>query len=240
LARDERRRCGGAEGGGRDLNSASPPQKGAPGAADRARCPGFPFSRLGMHIFSSRRNPASRTRCPPPPAFDGFAGQPLAGKHKPGSAVDAAPAPDGRQDYPRGAWRAAKPVSRRLFPLFYLVEIRHCQLLKAANAHPLTGADAREITLRIWQWRGCQCRKSRLFGLSPRPTMGNVLALIAQSLPIPEAERGIALCLRGRGRGWRGSAGRVRSVTPLFRTLGSPTSSRPAPPPRAERRIFWV
>ena len=202
---------------------------------------GPPLAGLGMHIFSSRRNPASRTRCPPPPAFDGFAGQPLAGKHKPGGAVDAAPArrTAGRIT-PAALGELPGRSSRRLFPLFYLVEIRHCQLLKVANAHPLTGADAREITLRIWQWRGCRCRKSRLFGLSPRPSMGNVLVLIAQSLPIPEAERGIALCLRGRGRGWRGSAGRVRSVTPLFRTLGSPTSSRPAPPPRAERRIFWV
>jgi hypothetical protein len=41
--------------------------------------------------------------------------------------------------------------ARSLFHLFYLVEIRHRQLLQIAILHSLTGADAQEITTRIWQ-----------------------------------------------------------------------------------------
>src|SRR5215472_8791205 len=84
-------------------------------------------------------------------------------------------------------------------------------------AHPLTGLPAR-LHCKYGNGMVVGAATSRLFRLSPRPTMGNVLILIAHSLPIPEAERGIALRLRGRERDWRGSTGRVRSVTPLFRT----------------------
>jgi hypothetical protein len=40
-----------------------------------------------------------------------------------------------------------------LFPLFYLVEIRHRQLFQS-QLHPPTGADVREHTMRIWQLQG--------------------------------------------------------------------------------------
>src|SRR5258708_7827749 len=42
------------------------------------------------------------------------------------------------------------PVPHSLFPLFYLVEIRHRQLLQS-QLHPFTGADPQEITMRIWR-----------------------------------------------------------------------------------------
>jgi hypothetical protein len=41
-------------------------------------------------------------------------------------------------------------VPQSLFHLFYLVEIRHRQPLQS-QLHPLTGADAQEITMRIWR-----------------------------------------------------------------------------------------
>ena len=104
--------------------------------------PGPPLAGLGMHIFSSRRNPASRTRCPRPPAFDGFAGQPLASTSRAAQLTRRRRRTPGRIT-PAAAWRAARPVSHRLFPLFYLVEIRHCQLLKVANAHPPTDTPVR-------------------------------------------------------------------------------------------------
>jgi hypothetical protein len=41
-------------------------------------------------------------------------------------------------------------VPQSLFHLFYLVEIRHRQPLQS-QLHPLTGAGAQEITMRIWR-----------------------------------------------------------------------------------------
>src|SRR6267142_6470334 len=46
-----------------------------------------------------------------------------------------------------------------LFRLFYLVEIRHRQLLKGQYRTPLRGADARENTMRLWQFLSCRYRK---------------------------------------------------------------------------------
>ena len=66
--------------------------------------------------------------------FDGFAGQrlALAGEQQPGSAVDmvaAAARPAGGIARPAPGEPPA-PVPYPLFPLFYLVEIRHRQLLQ--------------------------------------------------------------------------------------------------------------
>ena len=76
--------------------------------------------------------------------LDGLAGQrlALAGEQQPRRAVDMVAAAA------RPASRIARPalgkpparVARPLFPLFYLVEIRHRQLLQSiAMLHPLTG-----------------------------------------------------------------------------------------------------
>jgi hypothetical protein len=64
--------------------------------------------------------------------LDGFAGQRLvlAGEQQPGSAVDvvtAAARPAGRIARP-ALGEPPAPVPHSLFPLFYLVEIRHRQL----------------------------------------------------------------------------------------------------------------
>ena len=59
----------------------------------------------------------------------------LAGEQKPGSAVDAVAAARGIARPAPGEPPA--PVPRTLFPLFYLVEIRHRQLLQIAISHPL-------------------------------------------------------------------------------------------------------
>jgi len=46
-------------------------------------------------------------------------------------------------------------VARSLFPLFYLVEIRHRPTPSIAISHPLTGAVAQENKMPIWQLRDC-------------------------------------------------------------------------------------
>jgi hypothetical protein len=52
------------------------------------------------------------------------------------------------------------------------------------------------------------------------------------------AEQPLSAPSGGEGGARRGCAGRVRWVARLFGRGGSPTSSRPSPPPRAERGIF--
>jgi hypothetical protein len=47
--------------------------------------------------------------------------------------------PRGPRDYPADPGRTARAGPELLFPLFYLVEIRHRQLLQIAISHPLTG-----------------------------------------------------------------------------------------------------
>jgi hypothetical protein len=42
------------------------------------------------------------------------------------------------------------PVPRPLFPLFYLVEIRHPQLLQSPISHPVTDPNPRETIMRLW------------------------------------------------------------------------------------------
>ena len=87
-----------------------------------------------------------------------LAGVDVAGqRHRfdPGGAVDvvaAAARPAGGIARP-ALGKPPASVLRTLFPLFYLVEIRHRQLLQS-KSHPLTGADAHESTMRICQLRG--------------------------------------------------------------------------------------
>jgi hypothetical protein len=89
--------------------------------------------------------------------LDGFAGQrlTLAGEQQPRRAVDvvaAAARPT------RGIARPAlgeppAPVPLSLFHLFYLVEIRHRQLLQSQSRTRSAGGNAQEGTMRIWQLR---------------------------------------------------------------------------------------
>jgi hypothetical protein len=44
---------------------------------------------------------------------------------------------------------------RPQFRLFYQVEIRHHQIPSSKFPNPLTAADARDSTTRLWQLRGC-------------------------------------------------------------------------------------
>ena len=55
----------------------------------------------------------------------------------------------------------APPVPHSLFRLFYLVEIRHRQLLQSQSRTRSAGADAQEITIRIWRLHDYLFVKSR-------------------------------------------------------------------------------
>src|SRR5712691_1538621 len=68
-------------------------------------------------------------------------------------------------------------VARPLFPLFYLVEIRHRQL-HSTISHPLRGARCRKSTMPLWQLRGCRYRKFRTAGVKRAMTGRAMLRVI--------------------------------------------------------------
>jgi hypothetical protein len=80
-------------------------------------------------------------------------GQPLAGKHKPGSAVDVGRVAVWPPGSPERRFANHRRRSRAACSSCFIRSRSGDSNSLNCNAHPPTGADAHEITLRIWQCR---------------------------------------------------------------------------------------